>query len=419
MSNGTSVPGVTSLVFTTLNAGSTPLSIQPQETIADQWNFGVKGNTNIIAGSTHSSTTVDSLASNVLLSNWQVGATITDAYGDIPPNTTIAAIASNGLSLSLSQAATGSHTGNAFTVSSARLNQVFQFGWNVGPNEQPIVASDGMAVMSMESFWNNNIGNPQMEWHFIFQMPNGGQNTRWISTSMDMVTGTLGTTVEDDTFTFSDKLGNVRGVVSSTGLSWQSGATFTQGLTITSGNLSFAGGAISGSPTWAGSPTYTGNLAIQGTDVNSINGSTTFTGVPFQHAVTVVQGGNDDGLFITGSGTSFVNPRLQLTAASGTVAVMRLAGGGDSALQIGGTSDSGSTAVTDVYIGPDVAGPATQPYIHVSGTLTAFQGNLQLAEATAPTSNPPTGSYYLYVDPADNNLKARGANGTITVLATP
>lgn len=44
---------------------------------------------------------------------------------------------------------------------------------------------------------------------------------------------------------------------------------------------------------------------------------------------------------------------------------------------------------------------------------------VKLASGAAPGSNPPSGSYYLYVDPADSKLKARGSGGTISILASP
>lgn len=37
----------------------------------------------------------------------------------------------------------------------------------------------------------------------------------------------------------------------------------------------------------------------------------------------------------------------------------------------------------------------------------------------APTTNPPKGSYYAYIDPLDNKWKSRGANGTVTILGAP
>lgn len=65
-------------------------------------------------GNTHSSTLIDGLSANVLQAGWQVGYSISGA--GIPANTTIAAIAANGLSLTLSQAATATATGVALTV---------------------------------------------------------------------------------------------------------------------------------------------------------------------------------------------------------------------------------------------------------------------------------------------------------------
>lgn len=69
-----------------------------------------------ITGNTNSSTAVNNLASNVLQAGWEPGMTISDSAGDIPANTTIKSIAANGLSLVLSQAATGTNA-TTFTVS--------------------------------------------------------------------------------------------------------------------------------------------------------------------------------------------------------------------------------------------------------------------------------------------------------------
>lgn len=70
-----------------------------------------------ITGDTHSNTTIDNLSTNALVAGWRVGMTFTDTTNpDIPANTTIVAIAVGGLSVTLSQAATGSHSGDTFTV---------------------------------------------------------------------------------------------------------------------------------------------------------------------------------------------------------------------------------------------------------------------------------------------------------------
>lgn len=69
---------------------------------------------NTHTGNTHSNTTIDTLSANVLQAGWQVGMTIAGA--GIPANTTIVSIASNGLSLTLSQAATATAAGVALTV---------------------------------------------------------------------------------------------------------------------------------------------------------------------------------------------------------------------------------------------------------------------------------------------------------------
>ena len=72
---------------------------------------------NATTGTTHTSTTLDSIASMVGV---LVGATVTDADGDIPAGTTVAAIQPAGAAtqtVTLSQAATGSHSGDTITFS--------------------------------------------------------------------------------------------------------------------------------------------------------------------------------------------------------------------------------------------------------------------------------------------------------------
>lgn len=67
-----------------------------------------------ITGDTHSNTTIDNLSTNVLLAGWQVGQHITGT--NIPANTFITAIAVGGLSITISNAATGSTAGATYTV---------------------------------------------------------------------------------------------------------------------------------------------------------------------------------------------------------------------------------------------------------------------------------------------------------------
>jgi hypothetical protein len=82
------------------------------------------------SGNTHSNTTVDSLSANVLLAGWQPGMAITDADGDIPPGTTIVSVAADGLSLTLSQAATGSHAGDRLIIFGSKPAQWRDLNWS-------------------------------------------------------------------------------------------------------------------------------------------------------------------------------------------------------------------------------------------------------------------------------------------------
>lgn len=65
-------------------------------------------------GNTHTSTLIDTLSANVLTAGWQPGMLIIGT--GIPADTTIVSIAANGLSLTLSQAATSTNVGVALTV---------------------------------------------------------------------------------------------------------------------------------------------------------------------------------------------------------------------------------------------------------------------------------------------------------------
>jgi hypothetical protein len=68
-------------------------------------------------GNTHTTATVDGFASSVLLLGWRPGMAIASSGSDIPAATFIETIAQNGLSLTLTAAATGTNTGDTLTVS--------------------------------------------------------------------------------------------------------------------------------------------------------------------------------------------------------------------------------------------------------------------------------------------------------------
>lgn len=72
----------------------------------------------LTATGTTNSTTAVTFASSVIALGWARGLHITDASGDIPASTSIADISADGLTVTLSAAATGSHSGNVCTVGS-------------------------------------------------------------------------------------------------------------------------------------------------------------------------------------------------------------------------------------------------------------------------------------------------------------
>lgn len=67
-------------------------------------------------GDTNTDTSITNLSANVIAQGWKPGMAITGT--DIDTDTTIAAIASDGLSLTLSKAATGTGTARTLTVGS-------------------------------------------------------------------------------------------------------------------------------------------------------------------------------------------------------------------------------------------------------------------------------------------------------------
>jgi len=69
-----------------------------------------------ITGTTNGTTSITGLSTNVLNAGWMPGMTIQGSAGDIPAGATIVSIASNGLSVTISIAATGSHSGQTMTV---------------------------------------------------------------------------------------------------------------------------------------------------------------------------------------------------------------------------------------------------------------------------------------------------------------
>ena len=67
-------------------------------------------------GATHGTTTIDGLSGDVLAAGWQPGMAITSSGGDLAAGTTIVSIATDGLSVVITPAATGSNAGDTFTV---------------------------------------------------------------------------------------------------------------------------------------------------------------------------------------------------------------------------------------------------------------------------------------------------------------
>jgi len=73
-----------------------------------------------------------------------------------------------------------------------------------------------------------------------------------------------------------------------------------------------------------------------------------------------------------------------------------------------------TTAGQLIFRSHSAAGAATMRLgLDATGTMTIYVCDI------APAGNPPAGAYFLYVDPADNTLKAKADTGNITSVGTP
>ncbi|TSA41098.1 MAG: hypothetical protein D4R58_01895, partial [Betaproteobacteria bacterium] len=97
-------------------------------------------------GNTNTSTTVNALSANVLQAGWQPGMTISSNAGDIPAGASIVSIASNGLSLVMSVAATASTAGVTLTVEGGQLDEPL---WGAGDTNLNNLPSVPLAVAQM------------------------------------------------------------------------------------------------------------------------------------------------------------------------------------------------------------------------------------------------------------------------------
>lgn len=80
--------------------------------------------------------------------------------------------------------------------------------------------------------------------------------------------------------------------------------------------------------------------------------------------------------------------------------------------------DGGSTRIGS-GLTIDDGGSGNLSIGNVTGGLASIDHGIIIDKGTAPTSNPTGNGFGIFVDPADNKLKARGGSGTVTVLAVP
>jgi hypothetical protein len=113
-----------------------------------------------LTGNTHTSTTLDTLSTNVLLAGWQPGMTISSSAGDIPAGTRIVSIAAGGLSLVLSAAASGSNAGATLTVAGGTFAAPLWAAGNTNINPLAAVATAVAQYAGSACFAVNTVSPP-------------------------------------------------------------------------------------------------------------------------------------------------------------------------------------------------------------------------------------------------------------------
>jgi len=156
--------------------------------------------------------------------------------------------------------------------------------------------------------------------------------------------------------------------------------------------------------------TGTGYVMVVGTAAGS-------TANPFQ---VLAKGGNalnvqPTGQVCLGTGACAAGYQLHLNNNNTTDMTIRL-GDANGATQLG---NAGSTG--DAFLNAETSNTNllfklnSVEYGRFDGSTKAFR----LSKITLPGSNPPAGTFYVFMDTADNKLKALGPSGTLTVLAVP
>lgn len=90
--------------------------------------------------------------------------------------------------------------------------------------------------------------------------------------------------------------------------------------------------------------------------------------------------------------------------------------GGNIVLKAGDSTGSGDSAVKIFTTAAGDSGTAVRTSVE---RVRIDSTGVYIMNTTAPITNPDEGGFILYVDPGDGSLRARGPNGTITILANP
>lgn len=103
-----------------------------------------------IVGNTNGTTTVV-LTSSARTAGWVVGASISCATGDIPVGATISTISADGLTLTISAAATGSSSGTLVSTSGATAYKAFFYAFDTTDAANPVWMAQNTTVTALPS----------------------------------------------------------------------------------------------------------------------------------------------------------------------------------------------------------------------------------------------------------------------------
>lgn len=300
-----------------------------------------------------------------------------------------------------------------------RPNNVMSMGWNTGTNGLPIIAGRASARIAIESHYFGYGDGPVFEWHLMSAFSTTSKEYRGISGVFEKNTNHFQIGFDTEQFSMSNTANTNQylaiksnGDAASAGGTWNVNGTSTiylnaNNLAVLTQENAAGTGHISlpminnsdktvlnpngNEVTTSGSATttITGHLAgnpdlyLQKNLLGVVYvGNPQALGVNSTLSVQTRQ--NSDGITVVAGG--FTQPTLGLLDYSHTKgASLRLAGGSDDLLQLGG-GGAGQGSLSAIDIGTDVIGSASHPYLEIGSSKSYFSSGKVGIGTTSPAT---------------------------------